>query len=133
MTGHYLVIDSDNGPHVAIPQALLAMIMLPSNEPEELGGPNIPLAVQDYVKAVSVCFGSQSRISDMPSVLPAPLQRAEVAVMIEQLEITLHHTSLLLLLNEQEAVPKSAEGEAHICRMKASLKRGQPPLQYGCT
>ncbi|CDJ51827.1 1,3-beta-glucan synthase component domain-containing protein, putative [Eimeria brunetti] len=80
-------------------KALLAMIMLPSSEPEELGGSNIPLPVQQYVKAVSVCFGSDSMIKDIPSILPAPLQRAEVAVMIEQLEIILQHTSLLLLAN----------------------------------
>ncbi|CDI80237.1 hypothetical protein EPH_0008810 [Eimeria praecox] len=83
-------------------KALLAMIMLPSSEPEELGGSNIPLPVQEYVKAVSVCFGSDSMIKDIPSILPAPLQRAEVAVMIEQLEIVLHHTSLLLLASEEE-------------------------------
>ncbi|CDJ29629.1 uncharacterized protein EMH_0051370 [Eimeria mitis] len=83
-------------------KALLAMIMLPSTEPEELGGSNIPLPVQEYVKAVSVCFGSDSMVKDIPSILPAPLQRAEVAVMIEQLEIILHHTSLLLLASEEE-------------------------------
>lgn len=93
-------------------QALLAMIMLPSSEPEELGGSNIPLPIQNYIKTVSVCFGSHSMVNNMPSVLPAPLQRAEVAVMIEQLGITLHHTSLLLLSNEAEGNPTSAEGEA---------------------
>ncbi|KAL8429294.1 hypothetical protein ACSSS7_006680 [Eimeria intestinalis] len=90
-------------------KALLAMIMLPSNKPEELGGSNIPLVVQDYIKAVSVCFGSPSLIEDMPSVLPAPLQRGEVAVMLEQLEIILKHTSLLLLSSEEEAQATSAE------------------------
>lgn len=93
-------------------QTLLAMIMLPSSEPEELGGTNIPLPVQEYVKAVSVCFGSHSMIKDIPSILPAPLQRAEVAVMIEQLEIILQHTSLLLLSSEEERDSVNAGGEA---------------------
>lgn len=87
------------------------MILLPSSEPEDLGGSNIPLVVQDYVKAVTICFGSQSMIRDMPSVFPAPLQRAEVAVMIEQLEVALHHTSLLLLSNEEQENPTSADGK----------------------
>lgn len=94
------------------PQALMAMIMLPSSEPEELGGSNIPVTVQNYVKSVSVCFDSPSLTEDMPSILPAPLQRAEVAVMIEQLKVTLHHTSLLLLSNEKEGAPTFAGGEA---------------------
>ncbi|KAL8445073.1 hypothetical protein Emag_005228 [Eimeria magna] len=91
-------------------KALLAMIMLPSNKPEELGGPNIPVPVQDYIKAASICFDSPSLMEDMPSVLPAPLQRGEVAVMLEQLGIILKHTSLLLLSSEEESQATSAEG-----------------------
>lgn len=93
-------------------QALLVMIMLPSTEPEELGESNIPLVVQDYVKAVSVCFGSDSWVKDIPSILPSPIQRAEVAVMIEQLEVLLQHTSSLLLSNEGEKDAMNTEGEA---------------------
>ncbi|KAL8272509.1 hypothetical protein Esti_003632 [Eimeria stiedai] len=90
-------------------KALLAMIMLPSNKPEELGGSNIPVVIQAYIKAVSICFGSPSQIGDMSSVLPAPLQRGEVAVMLEQLQIILKHTSLLLLSSEEESQATSAE------------------------
>ncbi|OEH79915.1 hypothetical protein cyc_02196 [Cyclospora cayetanensis] len=96
--------------NVQLKKALLAMIMLPSSDPEELGGSNIPLVIQGYVRGVSLCFGSHSMIKDIPSILPAPLQRAEVAVMIEQLQISLHHTSLLLLANEGEKRDTS-EGE----------------------
>lgn len=88
------------------------MIMLPSSEPEELGGSNIPLPVQEYVKAVSVCFGSESMVNDIPSIFPAPIQRAEVAVMIEQLKIVLQHTSLLLLASEEERSSVNDGGEA---------------------
>ncbi|CDJ39099.1 1,3-beta-glucan synthase component domain-containing protein, putative [Eimeria tenella] len=127
-------------------KALLAMIMLPSTEPEELGESNIPLVVQDYVKAVSVCFGSDSWVKDIPSILPSPIQRAEVAVMIEQLEVLLQHTSSLLLSNEGEKDAMNTEDlpllpeelaemralHAQLGEANANVVLGDNGVQDGC-
>lgn len=77
-------------------QALSAMVLLPSYNPEDLGESTIPAVIQKYIKAVSVCFASPS-LQSLPSVLPEPIDRSEVEVMMDQLEIALDHTSLLLL------------------------------------